>query len=47
MKTKKRNNNKSIVKPTKVLKPLNEKQLERIVGGPDTTRGTETIVQHG
>ncbi|MEO8237580.1 MAG: bacteriocin [Flavobacterium sp.] len=37
----------STVKTSKVFKPLNEKQLESVVGGPETSRGTETTVQHG
>nr|WP_315244092.1 bacteriocin [uncultured Flavobacterium sp.] len=38
---------KSKVKTIKVFKPLDKKQLEAVVGGPETSRGTETTVQHG
>ncbi|WP_165763255.1 bacteriocin [Flavobacterium sp. AJR] len=38
---------KSEVKPSKVFKQLNEQQLESVVGGPITSRGTETTVQAG
>nr|WP_315244090.1 bacteriocin [uncultured Flavobacterium sp.] len=36
---------KSKVQISKVFKPLNKKQLEAVVGGPETSRGTETTVQ--
>ncbi|WP_123912169.1 bacteriocin [Flavobacterium sp. AJR] len=35
------------VKTTKVFKQLNDEQLESVVGGPVTSRGTETNVQAG
>lgn len=35
---------KSKVTISKVFKPLDKKQLETVVGGPDTSRGTETNV---
>ena len=38
---------KSKVKISKVFKPLTALQLETVVGGPETSRGTETTVQHG
>ncbi|WP_123912166.1 bacteriocin [Flavobacterium sp. AJR] len=38
---------KSEVKPSKVFKPLNEQQLESVVGGPVASRGTVTNVQSG
>ncbi|WP_123912168.1 bacteriocin [Flavobacterium sp. AJR] len=38
---------KSKVKTTKVFKQLNEQQLESVVGGPITSRGTVTTVQSG
>jgi bacteriocin-like protein len=31
----------------KVFKPLDNKQLESVIGGPITSRGTETTVQSG
>lgn len=31
-------------KTSKVFKPLTAKQLESVVGGPETSRGTETAV---
>jgi bacteriocin-like protein len=31
-------------KPPKVFKQLTNQQLESVVGGPETSRGTETIV---
>ena len=34
-------------KPIKVFKPLYKKQLEVVVGGPVTSRGTVTTVQPG
>ncbi|MRX38463.1 bacteriocin, partial [Flavobacterium sp. LC2016-23] len=34
-------------KSTKVFKPLTNQQLESVVGGPITSRGTETTVQPG
>ena len=36
---------KSKVKTIKVFKPLDKKQLEAVVGGPITSRGTVTTVQ--
>ncbi|WP_263362558.1 bacteriocin [Flavobacterium collinsii] len=30
----------------KTLKPLSKNQLETIVGGPETSRGTTTEVEH-
>jgi bacteriocin-like protein len=38
---------KNEVKPSKVFKPLNEQQLESVVGGPVASRGTVTNVQSG
>ncbi|WP_165763256.1 hypothetical protein [Flavobacterium sp. AJR] len=35
------------VKIPKVFKSLNEQQLESVVGGPITSRGTETTVLPG
>ncbi|WP_123955350.1 bacteriocin [Flavobacterium cheongpyeongense] len=32
-------------KTTKVFKPLTAQQLESVIGGPETSRGTETTVQ--
>jgi bacteriocin-like protein len=32
-------------KPSKVFKQLTNQQLESVVGGPETSRGTETNVQ--
>ncbi|MRX38461.1 bacteriocin [Flavobacterium sp. LC2016-23] len=34
-------------KSAKVFKPLTNQQLESVIGGPETSRGTETVVQHG
>jgi bacteriocin-like protein len=34
-------------KSPKVFKPLTAQQLESVIGGPETSRGTETNVQHG
>lgn len=36
---------KTQAKPSKVFKHLTKKQLESVVGGPETSRGTETIVR--
>ena len=36
---------KSKTKTIKVFKPLDKKQLESVIGGPITSRGTETNVQ--
>ena len=47
MKTKKNITTKTQEKTAKVFKQLTDKQLESVVGGPDTPRGTETTVQHG
>jgi len=38
---------KSKLSTSKVFKPLDKKQLETVVGGPETSRGTETTVQQG
>nr|WP_315244096.1 bacteriocin [uncultured Flavobacterium sp.] len=38
---------KNKVKTIKVFKPLDKKQLETVVGGPITSRGTESVVQQG
>jgi len=38
---------KSKVQISKVFKPLNKKQLEAVVGGSITSRGTESVVQQG
>ena len=32
-------------KPSKVFKPLTNQQLESVIGGPETSRGTETSVE--
>lgn len=45
MKSLKENAVKSKVKTTKVFKPLDEKQLEVVIGGPVASRGTVTTVQ--
>ena len=34
-------------KPAKVFKPLTAQQLESVIGGPETSRGTETVVSSG
>ncbi|PXY39837.1 hypothetical protein DMB65_15045 [Flavobacterium cheongpyeongense] len=34
-------------KAPKVFKPLTAQQLESVIGGPVTSRGTETTVQIG
>ncbi|MFD1601715.1 bacteriocin [Flavobacterium artemisiae] len=34
-------------KLNKVFKPLSNQQLESVVGGPETSRGTESVVQKG
>lgn len=34
-------------KSSKVFKPLTAQQLELVIGGPETSRGTETTVQQG
>jgi bacteriocin-like protein len=36
---------KTQTKPSKVFKQLTNQQLESVVGGPETSRGTETTVQ--
>ena len=46
MRSSKETAEKSKVSTSKVFKPLNEKQLESVVGGPITSRGTVTTVQH-
>jgi bacteriocin-like protein len=33
-------------KPSKVFKQLTNQQLESVIGGPETSRGTETTVLH-
>jgi bacteriocin-like protein len=38
---------KTQTKSSKVFKQLTNQQLESVVGGPITSRGTETTVQHG
>ncbi|WP_123955351.1 bacteriocin [Flavobacterium cheongpyeongense] len=38
---------KTQAKPAKVFKPLTAQQLESVIGGPETSRGTETTVQIG
>ncbi|WP_337968318.1 bacteriocin [uncultured Flavobacterium sp.] len=43
MKTKSRENKK--ITKLKDLKPLSKNQLETIVGGPETSRGTEVNVK--
>jgi bacteriocin-like protein len=47
MKTKKQSTVKNKVKAVKVFKSLDNKQLELVIGGPVTSRGTETTVQQG
>ena len=32
-------------KPAKIFKPLAAQQLESVIGGPETSRGTETPVR--
>jgi bacteriocin-like protein len=44
MKPSKQIASKSKVSTSKVFKPLDQKQLEAVVGGPITSRGTETVV---
>jgi bacteriocin-like protein len=48
MKTKKSTSEeiKAQAKPVKVFKPLTNEQLESVIGGPETSRGTETTVLH-
>ena len=46
MKILKQSTQKSTVENNKVFKPLDQKQLESVVGGPETSRGTETTVLH-
>lgn len=36
---------KTQAKPAKVFKQLTDQQLESVVGGPETSRGTESVVQ--
>jgi bacteriocin-like protein len=36
---------KTQAKPSKVFKQLTDQQLESVVGGPETSRGTETAVE--
>jgi bacteriocin-like protein len=36
---------KTQTKPSKIFKQLTEQQLETVIGGPITSRGTETTVQ--
>lgn len=38
---------KTQAKPSKVFKKLTNQQLESVIGGPITSRGTETVVQAG
>ena len=38
---------KTQAKSPKVFKQLTNQQLESVIGGPETSRGTETTVQHG
>lgn len=45
MKRSKQTDLKDKAKTIKVFKPLDKKQLETVVGGPVTSRGTETTVQ--
>ena len=47
MKTKKSVSEKSKtqLKLTKIFKPLNNQKLESVIGGPETSRGTETPVR--
>lgn len=47
MKTQKTTTSKSKTpsKPSKVFKQLSDQQLESVVGGPRTSRGTVTTVQ--
>ncbi|MFD1601718.1 hypothetical protein ACFSJW_16865 [Flavobacterium artemisiae] len=47
MKTEKNILEKAKKKLVKVFQPLTNQQLESVVGGPETSRGTETTVQHG
>ena len=49
MKTKKSisEKTKNQTKSPKAFKPLTNQQLESVIGGPETSRGTETTVQHG
>jgi hypothetical protein len=47
MKIKEETTVKNKVKTIKVFKSLNSEQLESIIGGPITSRGTETTVQPG
>ena len=37
---------KTQTKPSKVFKQLTDQQLESVIGGPETSRGTETTVLH-
>ncbi|MFD1601719.1 hypothetical protein ACFSJW_16870 [Flavobacterium artemisiae] len=46
MKTEKFILEKAKKKLVKVFQPLTNQQLESVVGGPETSRGTETTVQH-
>ncbi|WP_173966600.1 hypothetical protein [Flavobacterium collinsii] len=43
MKEYKTSNSQKVIK-VKILKPLSKNQLESILGGPETSRGTETTV---
>jgi bacteriocin-like protein len=45
MKTKKQTTASNKLKTTKVFKSLDSKQLESVIGGPVTSRGTVTNVQ--
>nr|WP_315244094.1 bacteriocin [uncultured Flavobacterium sp.] len=45
MKSSKETASKIKVKTIKVFKPLDKKQLEAVIGGPITSRGTVTTVQ--
>jgi hypothetical protein len=47
MKTEKQTIKTNQPKAVKIFKPLEIKHLESIVGGPITSRGTETTVQDG
>ena len=47
MKTEKFITTKTQEKTAKVFKQLTDQQLESVVGGPETSRGTETTVQQG
>jgi bacteriocin-like protein len=38
---------KTQAKPSKVFKQITEQQLESVVGGPETSPGTVTVVQAG